>query len=233
MKHSWHSEPHFIQRNNWLRASVLGANDGLISTASLLLGLVAANATTHTLLLTGSAALVAGAVSMAAGEYVSVSSQTDTETADLRTERDLLDKYPNEELNELTQIYIKRGLDASLAHQVAQQLMDYDDLDAHARDELGITDTSHANPLEAAVASALSFVMGAIIPVLVVMISSTNILSQTIVTSTLAGLALLGYASAKLGGAPVMIAIVRVLVWGIIALSVTFLTGHLFGVSLG
>ena len=157
MSHSWHIEPHFSQRNNWLRASVLGANDGLISTASLLIGLAAARPDASTILITGVAALVGGAVSMAAGEYVSVSSQADTEKSDLIKEARELERNPDKELAELTRIYEGRGLNADLAHEVAVALTAHNALEAHARDEIGITDTMSANPLQAAAASALAF----------------------------------------------------------------------------
>lgn len=230
MTHSWHSEPHFIERNNWLRAAVLGANDGLISTSSLLMGMVAAGSSVDILLLAACASLVAGAVSMAAGEYVSVSSQTDTEQADLKTERRLLNDHPEEELAELTTIYMNRGLDEKLASQVAQALMHHDDLDAHARDELGITETSTANPLQAAGASAFSFAVGAIIPVSVIFLVPETWLMYAIIASTLIGLALLGYVSAKLGGSKPLLAVVRIIIWGIVALSVTSFIGNVLGI---
>ena len=221
MSHSWHIEPHFSQRNNWLRASVLGANDGLISTASLLIGLAAARPDASTILITGVAALVGGAVSMAAGEYVSVSSQADTEKSDLIKEARELERNPDKELAELTRIYEGRGLNADLAHEVAVALTAHNALEAHARDEIGITDTMSANPLQAAAASALAFCSGAILPVLVAIFSPAAALMPTLAASTLAGLGVLGYASAKLGGAPVKPALVRVLLWGAVALAST------------
>lgn len=232
MSHSWHVEPHFSQRNNWLRASVLGANDGLISTASLLMGLAAAKPDAYTMLIAGVAALVGGAVSMAAGEYVSVSSQSDTEKADLVKEARELHRNPDKELAELTRIYQGRGLDDDLAHQVALALTEHDALGAHARDEIGITDTMSANPLQAAAASALAFCAGALLPVLVVIVCSSAALMPALALSTLVGLALLGYASARLGGAPVRPALVRVLLWGVVALASTSLIGHFLGVAL-
>ena len=168
MSRSIHPERHYSSRNNWLRAGVLGANDGLISTASLLMGLVAGGTDGRTLVLSGIAALVAGAVSMSAGEYVSVSSQSDTERADLAKERQELDRNPEAELRELTSIYESRGLDHALARQVAEALTRHDDLQAHARDEIGLSETIDTNPLQAAWASALAFICGAILPVLVV-----------------------------------------------------------------
>ena len=231
MSHSWHIEPHFSQRNNWLRASVLGANDGLISTASLLIGLAAARPDAGTILITGVAALVGGAVSMAAGEYVSVSSQADTEKSDLIKEARELERNPDKELAELTRIYEGRGLNPDLAHEVAVALTAHNALEAHARDEIGITDTMSANPLQAAAASALAFCSGAILPVLVAIFSPAAALMPSLAASTLAGLGVLGYASAKLGGAPVKPALVRVLLWGAVALASTSLIGHFLGVQ--
>ncbi|MBQ9600796.1 MAG: VIT family protein [Neisseriaceae bacterium] len=228
---SAHSDPHYCSRNNWLRAGVLGANDGLISTASLLMGLVAAHANSETVLLTGLAALVGGAISMAAGEYVSVSSQADTEKADLvREERELCNN-PKEELVELTSIYRARGLDEQLAKQVAIALTEHDALAAHARDEIGITETLSANPFQAAIASALSFCIGAVLPLLSV-IWFTEKDEWALVITTFLGLSILGIASAKLGGAPILPALIRVLLWGIIALASTAFMGHLFGVNI-
>ena len=231
MSHSWHIEPHFSQRNNWLRASVLGANDGLISTASLLIGLAAARPDASTILITGVAALVGGAVSMAAGEYVSVSSQADTEKSDLIKEARELERNPDKELAELTRIYEGRGLNADLAHEVAVALTAHNALEAHARDEIGITDTMSANPLQAAAASALAFCSGAILPVLVAIFSPAAALMPSLAASTLAGLGVLGYASATLGGAPVKPALVRVLLWGAVALASTSVIGHFLGVQ--
>ena len=214
MGYSIHDEPHFSQRNNWLRAGVLGANDGLISTASLLMGMASASAGSSTLLLTGLAGLVAGAISMAAGEYVSVSSQSDTEKADLRKEARELRDNPDNELLELALIYEKRGLNSVLARQVAEALT------AHARDEIGITEISTANPLQAAGASALAFCAGAILPVLVVLISPAAWLLFWLAVSTLLGLGMLGYLSATLGGAPARPAVIRIVLWGVVALGV-------------
>ena len=228
---SAHSDPHYCSRNNWLRAGVLGANDGLISTASLLMGLVAAHANSETVLLTGLAALVGGAISMAAGEYVSVSSQADTEKADLVREERELRNNPKEELVELTSIYRARGLDEQLAKQVAIALTEHDALAAHARDEIGITETLSANPFQAAIASALSFCIGAVLPLLSV-IWFTEKDEWALVITTFLGLSILGIASAKLGGAPILPALIRVLLWGIIALASTAFVGHLFGVNI-
>lgn len=228
---SAHSDPHYCSRNNWLRAGVLGANDGLISTASLLMGLVAAHANSETVLLTGLAALVGGAISMAAGEYVSVSSQADTEKADLVREERELRNNPKEELVELTSIYRARGLDEQLAKQVAIALTEHDALAAHARDEIGITETLSAHPFQAAIASALSFCIGAVLPLLSV-IWFTEKDEWALVITTFLGLSILGIASAKLGGAPILPALIRVLLWGTIALASTAFVGHLFGVNI-
>lgn len=230
MNASWHDEPHFSSRNNWLRASVLGANDGLISTASLLMGLASAQPDAHTLLLTGIAALVAGAVSMAAGEYVSVSSQADTEKADLCSEAQNLHAYPETELAELTNIYQSRGLSPQLAREVAIALTTHNALEAHARDEIGITATNSPHPFQAALASALSFCSGAILPVLVAVFSRASWLIVMLAVTTLLGLAILGCVSARLGGAPTRPALLRIVTWGILALSVSSLIGHFIGV---
>lgn len=231
--YSKHNERHFSNRNNWLRASVLGANDGLISTASLLTGVAAAAPDFQTLLLAGVSALIGGAVSMAAGEYVSVSSQSDTEKADLRKERCELEANPAAELAELTEIYRRRGLSDVLAAEVAQALMEHDALSAHARDEIGITETSAAKPMQAALASAGSFCAGAIFPLLVALTApaAPTALIPTLAATTLCGLAALGYASAKLGGAPVAPAVLRVCLWGVAALAVTGIIGKLAGVA--
>ena len=217
MSRSIHPERHYSSRNNWLRAGVLGANDGLISTASLLMGLVAGGTDGRTLVLSGIAALVAGAVSMSAGEYVSVSSQSDTERADLAKERQELDRNPEAELRELTSIYESRGLDHALARQVAEALTRHDDLQAHARDEIGLSETIDTNPLQAAWASALAFICGAILPVLVVVALPVYVMLPALAISTLAGLAGLGWLSAHLGGAPVGRAGARLVGWGAVA----------------
>ena len=229
MSRSIHPERHYSSRNNWLRAGVLGANDGLISTASLLMGLVAGGTDGRTLVLSGIAALVAGAVSMSAGEYVSVSSQSDTERADLAKERQELDRSPEVELRELTSIYESRGLDHALARQVAEALTRHDDLQAHARDEIGLSETIDTNPLQAAWASALAFICGAILPVLVVVLLPVYVMLPALAISTLAGLAGLGWLSARLGGAPVGRAVARLVGWGIIALLATYLVGDMAG----
>lgn len=230
MYHSWHTEPHFTHRSNWLRASVLGANDGLISTASLLMGLASAGVQSATLILIGFSALVAGAISMAAGEYVSVSSQSDTEQADLDKEIQLLQMHPEKELKELTKIYEKRGLNKQLAHQVAVALTEHDALDAHARDELGITDINSANPIQASIFSGMSFSLGAIVPILIATLVHQKYTLLTLTISTLLGLMLLGFISAKLGGAKIVPAVFRILLWGVLALFVTFWIGQLFAI---
>lgn len=230
MYHSWHTEPHFTHRSNWLRASVLGANDGLISTASLLMGLASAGVQSATLMLIGFSALVAGAISMAAGEYVSVSSQSDTEQADLDKEIQLLQRHPEKELKELTKIYEKRGLNKQLAHQVAVALTEHDALDAHARDELGITDINSANPVQASIFSGMSFSLGAIVPILIATLVHQKYTLLTLTISTLLGLMLLGFISAKLGGAKIAPAVFRILLWGVLALFVTFWIGQLFAI---
>lgn len=226
-----HGEHHLSHRSNWLRASVLGANDGLISTASLMTGMVVAQPEFNTLLLTGISALVGGAISMAAGEYVSVSSQADTEKADMEMERRELALHPEEELKELTTIYQDRGLTPELAHEVAKQLTAHNALDAHMRDEISISEESFANPLQAAFSSAASFAIGAAIPILVILLLPLNTLLIALIISTLIGLGLLGYISAKLGGAPIRPAVMRILIWGVIAMGVTGIIGKLVGVT--
>ena len=231
MPRSIHEEKHLSERNNWLRAAVLGANDGLISTASLLVGVAAANQSSQTLLLTGLAALTAGAFSMAAGEYISVSSQADTEAADLAKEQYELDNNPERELLELTRIYESRGLDSDLAHQVAVALTEKDALGAHARDEIGVTEIAQAKPFEAAIASAIAFIIGGVIPILGLFIFPSFNLVYALMGLTIAGLVLLGIASARLGGAPVVPAVTRVVVWGTLAMIATSLIGRFFGVE--
>ena len=231
MMTSIHTEPHLSHRSNWLRASVLGANDGLISTASLMTGMAAAQPDFQTLLLTGISALVGGAISMAAGEYVSVSSQSDTEKADLEIEQRELAQHPEAELAELTRIYCQRGLSPELAQQVAEQLTAHNALDAHLRDEIGLSETTSAHPLQAALASAGAFAVGAVIPLLVTLLLPNAILLPALVVSTLLGLAGLGYVSATLGGAKPLPAVGRVVIWGMIALGVTGVIGKLVGVS--
>ena len=226
-----HPETHKVQHIGLLRAAVLGANDGILSTASLVLGVVASGAETPTILLTGVAGLVAGAMSMAAGEYVSVSSQTDTEQADLAIERRELANDPEYELAELAGIYRQRGLDAELAQQVAVQLTAHDALAAHARDELGLTDEMQARPVQAAFSSALTFSVGAFLPLRMVLIFPASLLLYVIPASALLFLMLLGGLAAYAGGASVAKGAYRVGFWGALAMGLTTAVGTLFGVA--
>jgi len=225
-----HVERHRTHRVGWLRAAVLGANDGIVSTASLVLGVAAAGANSKSILIAGVAGLVAGAMSMAAGEYVSVSSQADTERADLDRERKELAANPRHEHAELTDIYVGRGLDAGLASNVATQLMAHDALGAHARDELGISDILTAQPVQAALASAGTFSVGAALPLLIVLLTPVSTLLWTVAGCSLLFLALLGSLAARAGGAPVMTAAARVTFWGALAMALTAGVGALFGV---
>lgn len=227
-----HGEFHRLQHIGWLRAAVLGANDGIISTASLMMGMVGAQAGSSTVLLTGVAGLVAGALSMAAGEYISVRSQADTEHADLAKEREELATEPEAELRELTEIYVARGLDRDLARQVAVQLTAHDALAAHARDELGIVDFLQARPVQAALASAATFAVGAFIPLLVALLVPMHFVIAAIAGVSLCALALLGGLAAQVGGANQWQGAVRVCVWGAIAMGLTGLAGHFFSVTL-
>lgn len=226
-----HHEMHFLQRSGWLRAAVLGANDGIISTASLLMGVAAAGTDSHTLLITGVAGLTAGALSMATGEYVSVSSQTDIEQADLAREARELKDNPDSELRELTGIYIQRGLSPQLAGQVAQALSQHDSLAAHARDELGLNEANRANPLQAALASALAFASGASLPLITAWLAPHAQVQPWLIGSTLPFLALLGAIAARTGGANLWHGASRVVLWGALALVITALIGRWFGVS--
>ena len=225
-------ENHYVMRSGWLRASILGANDGILSTASIVIGVAAASTTREPILLAGVAGLVAGALSMAAGEYVSVSSQADLESADLDRERKELEETPEEELIELAKIYEKRGLSPDLSLQVAQQLTDHNALEAHARDELGINEITAAKPLQAAIASGLAFIFGGILPVLASLFVplSQMVLLQYILALTF--LVILGAVSAKAGGSSIPKAIIRIVFWGTVAMGITAYIGHLFGVSL-
>ncbi len=225
-----HSEFHRVTRIGWLRAAVLGANDGILSTASVVLGVAAAQGTRAAVLIACVAALVGGAMSMAAGEYVSVSSQADTERADLERERRELAKAGRAEHEELAGIYRERGLTPALATEVARQLMQHDALGAHARDELGIAPDMRARPVQAALASAASFAAGAALPLLVVSITPLERLLPVIVMSTLVALAVLGAVAARAGGAPVLVGATRVVVWGALAMAVTAGIGTLVGV---
>jgi VIT1/CCC1 family predicted Fe2+/Mn2+ transporter len=226
-----HTEHHRTDRIGWLRAAVLGANDGIVSTASLLIGVAAANASHGTLLVTGMAGLVAGAMSMAAGEYVSVHSQADTEHAELSQERAELASDPKAEHIELANIYVQRGVSPELAHQVADQLMAHDALGSHARDELGISETLLAKPLQAALASAASFVVGAALPLAVILIAPQQNLVPWMSGMSLLFLGTLGAVAAKAGGAKIMIGAWRVTFWGALAMGITALVGSLFGAA--
>ena len=226
-----HIERHRTHRIGWLRAAVLGANDGIVSTASLVLGVAAAGADAQGILVTGVAGLVAGAMSMAAGEYVSVSSQADTELADLDRERKELAADPVHEHAELTAIYVERGLDAALASNVATQLMQHDSLGAHGRDELGIFEALAARPVQAALASAGTFAVGAVLPLLVVLVFPASILPWAVAGSSLVFLALLGSVAARVGGASIFMATARVTFWGALAMGLTAGVGAIFGVA--
>ncbi|OJA05171.1 VIT family protein [Halomonas sp. QHL1] len=225
-----HSEPHRSHRTGWLRAAVLVANDGIVSTSSLILGVAAANTTQSDIMLAGIAGLVAGAMSMAAGEYVSVSSQSDTENADLDIERKALAEHYELEQEELAAIYETRGLTPELARQVAEQLMTNDALGAHARDEIGITDTTQARPLQAALSSAATFTIGAFLPLLVAWLAPSSQLILLVALFSLLFLALLGAIAARVGGAPILKAATRVMFWGALAMALTSAIGHVFGV---
>jgi len=224
-----HIERHRTSRIGWLRASVLGANDGIVSTASLMLGVAAAHASQSNILITGIAGLVAGAMSMAAGEYVSVHSQADTEKADLARERAELETDADGEKRELAAIYVGRGLDQALALQVATQLMAHDALGAHARDELGISDTLSARPIQAALASAASFAVGAVLPLAVATLASGNNLPYWISGTSLVFLALLGAVAARIGGASTLIGAWRVTFWSALAMGITAGIGAMVG----
>jgi VIT1/CCC1 family predicted Fe2+/Mn2+ transporter len=226
-----HSEHHYSQRAGWLRAAVLGANDGIVSTASLVVGVAAANADRTDILLVGVAGLVAGAMSMAAGEYVSVSSQADTEEADLARERKELGTNEALEREELAGIYVDRGLDADLAQQVAAQLMAHDALAAHARDELGLSEMHRARPIQAAMASAASFAAGAVIPVLLVARAPLSGIAAMVAGGSLVLLAFLGGLAARAGGASELIGAVRVTFWGALAMGLTAAVGAYFGTN--
>jgi len=226
-----HWEHHRTDRIGWLRAAVLGANDGIVSTASLILGVAAAHADRSGIVVAGVAALVAGAMSMAAGEYVSVHSQADSEKADLDREREELQTDSAAEHRELALIYERRGLDKALAKEVSKQLMAYDALGAHARDELGITDTQSARPIQAALASAASFAVGAVLPLLVAIVAPVSSLIWTVSATSLVFLASLGAVAARTGGAPIGPSTVRVTFWGALAMAVTAGVGALFGVA--
>lgn len=223
-------EPHKAHRVGWLRAAVLGANDGIVSTASLIIGVAAAESAHSGILLAGVAGLMAGAMSMAAGEYVSVSSQSDTENADLEIERKALMQFPEAERKELADIYVQRGLTPGLADQVAQQLMEHDALQAHARDEIGITEGGRARPIQAALASAGTFTIGAALPLGTAWLMPMQHLIAGVAVLSIVFLAALGAIAARAGGAPVLRASMRVCFWGALAMALTAGVGRLFGV---
>jgi VIT1/CCC1 family predicted Fe2+/Mn2+ transporter len=222
-------ETHRSQHISWLRALVLGANDGIVSTASLILGVAAAHTSFDNILLTGVAGLVAGAMSMAAGEYVSVSSQADTEKADLAREKFELENQPEQELNELAHIYVERGLDFALAMEVAKKLTAHDALSSHARDELGINSTFSARPVQAALVSAVAFSVGAALPLILVVVSPVKFLTLSVALGSLFFLMILGALAAKVGGASIWRGALRVLFWGALAMLMTSGIGALFG----
>jgi VIT1/CCC1 family predicted Fe2+/Mn2+ transporter len=224
-----HKETHLIQRIGWLRAAVLGANDGIISTASLVVGVAAAATSSSEILVAGTAGLVAGAMSMAAGEYVSVSSQADTESADLARERRELAEEPQAELEELTQIYVERGLDPALARQVAEQLTAKDAFASHARDELGLSEHVVARPIQAALTSAMTFSVGAALPLVLALVSPQARLPAIVSGGSLLGLAILGAIGARAGGASIWKPTLRVTFWGAIAMAASALIGALVG----
>jgi VIT1/CCC1 family predicted Fe2+/Mn2+ transporter len=229
MARATHRESHRTRRIGWLRAAVLGANDGIVSTASLMVGVAAAHVARNELLVAGVAGLVAGAMSMAAGEYVSVSSQADTENADLTRERAELEAQPEHERQELATIYVRRGLAPELAVQVARQLMDHDALGAHARDELGISETVSARPVQAAFTSAATFSVGALLPLLAALAAPAALLVPLVAGTSLLVLTALGALAARAGGAPVLQASARVAFWGALAMGLTAGAGMAFG----
>ncbi|MEQ3663119.1 VIT family protein [Olleya sp.] len=225
-------DSHYIHRSNWLRAAVLGANDGILSTASLAIGVAAASATREPVVLATLAGLVAGALSMAAGEYVSVSSQTDVEKADIEREKQELKEMPEIELQRLAEIYEKRGLKKTTALTVAKELTEHDVLGAHIRDELGINEISQAKPIQAAFASGAAFTIGGLLPFLVTLFLPLNSMEYSIYGFALFFLIVLGALAAKTGGSSIGIAIIRITFWGTVAMGLTALVGYLFGVNL-
>jgi VIT1/CCC1 family predicted Fe2+/Mn2+ transporter len=224
-------DSHYIHRSNWLRAAVLGANDGIISISSLAIGVAAASSTREPIILATVAGLVAGALSMAAGEYVSVSSQTDTEKADIEREKKELEAMPEEELNILAQIYEQRGLKKETAMQVAIELTEKDALGAHIRDELGINEISQANPIQAAMASGAAFTVGGVLPVLVVLFAPVSGMEYWLYGFTTVFLIVLGATAAKTGGSSISKSILRISIWGTIAMGLSAFVGYLFGVN--
>lgn len=227
-----HSENHLVKRIGWLRAAVLGANDGIVSTSSLMVGVASASGTHSDTMIAGIAGIVAGAMSMAAGEYVSVSSQSDTEQSDLNRERTELATDPDAELAELANIYVGRGIEPELAREVARQLMKKDALGAHARDELGISEITTTSPIQAAFTSAATFTVGALLPLLTAIICPENFLIPAVAISSLLFLGLLGAIGAHAGGANITKATVRVTFWGALAIALTAGIGHIFGTTL-
>ena len=225
------NEKHRSENIGWLRAAVLGADDGIVSTASLIVGVASGHASHHNIVLSGIAGLAAGSMSMAAGEYVSVSSQADTEKADLALEKQELSVNIEAEREELAQIYVKRGLELSLARQVAGQLMAHGALEAHARDELGITEVASARPVQAALASAASFTLGAVLPIAIVLLSPVENPSLVVAAASLGFLILLGVFAARVGGANVLMGAIRVAFWGSLAMAVTAGIGAMFGTA--
>ena len=228
-----HSEIHMVHRIGWLRAAVLGANDGLVSTASLVVGVAAAGSGRSEILIAGLAGLVAGAMSMAAGEYVSVSSQTDAEQADIARETRELREAPKAELDELTRIYVARGLDEGLARQVATQLTEKDALGAHSRDELGISETVTAHPTQAALVSAATFAVGAVVPLIIASLVPETRITLVVAVTTLLALSVLGGLGASAGGAGIVKGAIRVTFWGALAMAATAVVGMIFGVNVG
>ncbi|MCU4414850.1 VIT family protein [Acinetobacter sp. WU_MDCI_Axc73] len=231
MSHSHHAEPHFIQRTGWLRASVLGANDGIISVTSLVMGMAASGANSHTLMIACLAGLISGATSMAAGEYVSVQSQKDIEHADLKFEAKLLEQHPHLELEELTTIYIHRGLTPELAKEVAIQLTEKNALEAHARDEIGIIEQTAARPIQAALSSALSFSLGALCPMLAILFSPEQLVSKIVLIVGIISLSLMGALSSYFAGTSLWKGSLRITVWGILAMAFSSWIGSLFDVN--
>ena len=224
-------DPHYINRSNWLRATVLGANDGIISISSLAIGVAAASSTIEPIVLATIAGLVAGALSMAAGEYVSVSSQTDTENADIEREKQELQEMPEAELNILAEIYERRGLTKETAKQVAIEMTEFDALGTHIRDELGINEISQANPLQAALASGAAFTVGGVLPLLVVLFAPLKGLEYWLYGFTIIFLIILGITAAKTGGSSIIKAVLRITIWGTLAMGLSALAGYIFGVT--
>ncbi|WP_111892095.1 VIT family protein [Acinetobacter sp. MB5] len=230
-RHSYHHEKHYTERSGWLRAAVLGANDGIISVTSLVIGVAASGATTQTVLVSCVAGLISGAVSMAAGEYISVKSQQDIENADLKMEALELDRHPEQELKELTKIYMQRGLESALAAEVAKQLTAHDALQAHARDEIGIVEQTLAQPLQAAFSSAFSFSVGALCPLVAILLFPAHWIQIGVGTVGVLSLGILGAVASYVGGSHVLKGALRVMVWGILAMLFSFWIGSLFDVE--